>query len=241
MKRSKHRNSRLSQLFNLQNAIALSILCLCGLVGGWLTTQAQIDWTHPDHIVQMIKQQGAWGVLLYIGFLILAIVIGPIPSTPVTVAAGAIWGPVTAGIYAAIGVFLGSLTAYFIGRTLGKSTVQALLGKVIYLSKHRGELYLGWLVFVMHLIPVMPYDMMSYGAGISGLSLPIYASAAFLGIVPCAFFLTFMGSSFTIGLPFALTFIGLFLLMLMLLPWGVKRHNWLGLRDIIRIEQQRNS
>lgn len=240
MKRSKPLNSKLSQLFSPQNAIAFSILCFCSVIGWWLTTQSQINWSQPDRMVSMIQQQGIWGVMLYIGFLIVAIVIGPIPSTPVTVAAGAIWGPVTAGLYAAIGVSLGSLTAYFIGRTLGKSTVRALLGKVIYLSNHRGELYLGWLVFIMHLIPVMPYDLMSYGAGMSGLSLPIYASAAFLGIVPCAFFLTFMGSSFTIGLPFALTFIGLFLLMLLLLPWGIKRYNWLGLRDIIRIESQRS-
>lgn len=234
--RSRNPSLHLRSYLTPANLVALGILGLCLLVGGWLLIQSGIDWSQPAAIATSIQQMGMPGVLLYIGFLIVAIVIGPIPSTPVTIAAGAVWGPVTAGIYATIGVFLGSLAAYFIGRTLGRSAVRVLLGKVIYLSQHRGQRYLGILVFVMHLIPVLPYDLMSYGAGISGLSFPLYAACALLGIVPCTFFLTFMGSSFSIGLPIALSLVGLFLMVLVILPWGIKRYNWLGLRDVIRVE-----
>ncbi|WP_225913731.1 TVP38/TMEM64 family protein [Leptolyngbya ohadii] len=230
------RSLRLRAYLTPTNLLAIGILAFCALAGWWLLTQSAIDWSQPTAIITSIQQMGLSGVLLYIGFLVVAIVIGPIPSTPVTIAAGAVWGSMTAGIYATIGVFLGSLAAYFIGRTLGRSAVRALLGKVIYLSHHRGQRYLGILVFVMHLIPVLPYDLMSYGAGISGLSFPLYAFCALLGIIPCTFFLTFMGSSFSIGLPIALSLIGLFLMVLIVLPWGIRRYNWLGLRDIIRVE-----
>lgn len=228
---------RLRALLTPTNGLAIGILGLCLLLAWWLLTQSAIDWSQPAAIARSIQQMGTLGVLLYISFVIVAIVIGPIPSTPVTIAAGAIWGPMTAGIYATIGVFAGSLTAYFIGRTLGRSAVRAMLGKVIYLSNHRGKRYMGMLVFVMHAIPVLPYDLMSYGAGISGLPLSLYASCALLGIIPCAFFLTFMGASFSIGLPIALSLIGLFLMVVVILPWGIKRYNWLGLKDVIRVEQ----
>jgi len=223
-------------LLTLQNGIALGLLLCCGLVAIWLLTQSGLDITKPHEMVESIKALGWVGILIYIGFLIIAIVIGPIPSTPVTIAAGAIWGPVTAGIYGVIGIYIGSLLAYFIGRTLGRSVVRALLGKMIYFSSHRGEVYLGWLVFVTHSMPFLPYDLVSYGAGISALSFPIYASACLLGVIPCIFFLTCMGAAITGGPGIGLGIVLLFGLALVLLPLGVKRYNWWGLRDVIRVE-----
>lgn len=223
-------------LFSPQNSIAAGLLLLCLTLAGWLFTQSGIDFSNPELLVKSIQSLGWIGLLLYIGILFLAIVIGPIPSTPITVAAGAIWDPFLAGLFGIVGIYLGSLAAYFIGRTLGRSVVRALLGKVIYLSNHRGEVYLGWLVFLSHLMPFLPYDLVSYGAGISGLSFPIYALSCLLGVIPCIFFLTYLGSTLTGGWVLGLAIALLFGLLLVILPWGVKRYNWLGLREIIRVE-----
>lgn len=236
MTRSKKKRGKLRNLLSVQNGIALGVLALCAIALGLAVTQWNIDLSSPTHLIQSVHRLGGLGVLVYIGFLIVAIVVGPIPSTPVTVAAGAVWGALPAGVYGTIGVYLGSLAAYFIGRTLGRSAVRALIGKAIYLSKHRGELYLGGLVFVIHLIPILPFDVMSYAAGISGLSLRTYASASLLGIIPCTFLLTHLGAAFTISLPIAVLIGVVFLALLFLLPWGVRRYNWLGLRNIIDLD-----
>lgn len=236
MKRPKSRSQRFRALLTPQNSIAIGILLFCTGVAWWLIDQSNLDFSKPQALAASIQSLGGLGILLYIGILFVAIVIGPIPSTPVTVAAGAIWHPMTAGFYGVVGIYLGSLAAYFIGRTLGRSVVRALLGKVIYFSNHRGEVYLGWLVFASHLLPFVPYDLVSYGAGLSGMSFPIYATACLLGVIPCIFFLTYMGSALTGGLLLGVGLAVLFVLMLVLLPWGVKRYNWLGLRDLIRVE-----
>lgn len=236
MKPSNRRLQRLRTLCTRQNAIALALLLGCGGVAAWLLHSSAIDLTNPQQFVQSIQSLGWLGILIYIAILFVAIVIGPIPSTPVTIAAGVIWDPLPAGIYGVIGIYLGSLGAYFIGRTLGRSVVKALLGKVIYFSNHRGELYLGWLVFLSHLTPFLPYDLVSYGAGISAMSFPIYAVACLLGVIPCVFFLTYMGSALTGGWLLAVGLAVVFVTMLIVLPWGIKRYNWLGLRDVIRIE-----
>lgn len=218
------------------NAIALLVLVLCAIASWWFATQSGIDLSNPKNFIQSVKDLGQFSILAYAGFLMVAIVVSPIPSTPVTIAAGAVWGPVLASIYGVVGIFLGSMIAYFIGRTLGRSTVQIFTGKVIYFSKHRGEIYLGWLVFIAHLLPFMPCDLISYGAGVSGMSLPIFAIANLLGITPCIFLLTHLGATFTVNPFIAITLIALFLITVIVLPWGVKRYNWLGLKDIIRIE-----
>jgi uncharacterized membrane protein YdjX (TVP38/TMEM64 family) len=232
----KRRSPKLHTLFTFPNTIALGFFLLCIGIGWWIVTQSGLDLSSPQAIVRSVQNLGQMGILAYIVFLVVAIVVGPIPSTPVTVAAGAIWGPIPAGAYGVIGLFLGSLAAYFIGRTLGRSTVQALTGKSIYFSKHRGEVYLGWIVFVTHLCPFLPYDLVSYGAGISGMSLPIFAVANLLGIIPNTLTLTYMGSVSTIGFPVAIGLAIVFLALLVLLPWGVKRYNWLGLKDTIQLE-----
>lgn len=225
-----------SVLFNVQNGIALLFLLLCGLAGWWLITQSGFNLSTPSSLMQSVNSLGWLGILIYISLLVLAIVISPIPSTPITIAGGAVWGPIPAGIYGIIGVFLGSMIAYFIGRTLGRSAVQALTGKVIYFSKHRGEVYLGWLMFISHLLPIFPFDLMSYGAGISGLSLPIYTSTTLLGTIPGTFFLAYIGAVFTIGLPVGIAFGITFLVLVIGLPWGVRRYNWFGLKDVVRFE-----
>jgi uncharacterized membrane protein YdjX (TVP38/TMEM64 family) len=230
------RLKRLRTLFRLQNAIAFLSLMACGLAGWWMMSYFHLNLSTPNTLIVSLNHLGVLGIVLFISLQMLAIVISPIPGTPLTIAGGAVWGPLQAGIYGIIGIFLGCMIAYFIGRTLGRSAVQVLTGKVIYFSKNRGEMYLGWLMFITHLLPVLPFDLMSYGAGISGLSLPIYATTTLLGIIPCTFFLTYLGASFKLGLPTAVLFISLFLIVLIVVPWGVKRYNWLGLKDVVRIE-----
>jgi uncharacterized membrane protein YdjX (TVP38/TMEM64 family) len=227
---------RLRALFTLQNGVALIGLMVCVGFGTWFLSHFQENQLTLTHVLHSFYRLGWLGVLAFIGISALAIVVSPIPGTPLTIAAGAIWGPIPAGIYAALGIFAGSMLSYCIGRTLGRSAVRALTGKSIHLSKHRGEVYLGWLMFVSHLFPIMPFDLLSYGAGISRLSLPIYTSATLLGTLPGTFLLTCAGSTLRLGMSNAIAISGLLLLLLVVLPWGVKQYNWLGLRDVVKLE-----
>lgn len=50
------------------------------------------------------------------------------------------------------------------------------------------------------------------------------------------FLLTYVGSAFTVRTLQAIALSVFFLVTLIGLPWGIKRYNWLGIRDVIRIE-----
>lgn len=223
-------------LLNGSNGLALGCLAAFLVAGWWVLTRSGIDLSNPNQVLQALGQSGWVGILSYIGLVAIAIIVGPIPSTPFTIAAGAVWGGVAAGIYGTLGLFIGSVAAYFIGRTLGRTAVKALTGKVLRLSNHRGERFLGWLVFFMHVIPVMPCEFISYGAGISGMSTSTYVFASLLGIIPSTFLLTTVGSALTMNLPLAIALGMLFLSVLVILPWGIRRYNWWGLREVIHFE-----
>ncbi len=223
-------------LANRQNAISLAVLLLSLFIYGLVSTQSEANLLTPQGLKQAIHGTGAWGILAYIGVIALAVVISPIPGAPLTMVAGAVWGAIPAGVYSVIGGFLGGLVAYCIGLTLGRSVVRALTGKVVYFSKERGEKLLGVLIFVTRLLPVMSFDLISYAAGLTGLSFHIYAIATLLGMIPSTLLLTYMGEAFTMGLPLGIAMAIIFGVLLVVLPWGIRRYNWLDLRDIIRIE-----
>lgn len=235
MPKSKARKVRFKALFTCQNAIALATLLLSGLAF-WMVQRSEMNVFTADGLQQAVDGAGIVGPLVYISVLAVAVVISQIPEVPLAIAAGAVWGAVPAGIYSVIGCFLGGMIAYFLGKTLGRSAVKALTGKTIYFTKRRGEVYLGWLIFFTRLLPIFSFDLISYGAGISGLSLRIYALATFLGMIPPTFMLTYLGEAFTVGLPAAIAFSILFLLVLVGLPWGIRRYNWFGMKDVIQIE-----
>jgi uncharacterized membrane protein YdjX (TVP38/TMEM64 family) len=229
-------SNQIGDRINRKNIIALTLLLLCLLGLWWLLTVVEINWFTPEGLAQTAQDMGVFAILIYIFSIIVAIVISPIPGTPLTIAAGAIWGPIPAALYATVGSFVGGLIAYFIGRTLGRSAVKVLTGKIIYFSKHRGEIYLGLVMFFVRLLPVLPFDLMSYGAGLAKLSFPIYASASLLGALPCNLFLTHLGAAFTLNKMILVIMATLFLILFVGLPWGIQRYNWLGMKDIIRVE-----
>lgn len=235
-----HRSQRRQILFNRPNGIALGIFLLCLLICSWLTqpdyNQFMVNLFTPDGFEQSVNRLGRWGALIYIGLIALSVVVSPIPGAPLAVIAGALWGTVLAGIYSVIGGFLGGLIAYYLGRTLGRSAIKALTGKMIVFSKRKGEIYLGWLIFGSRLLPVLSFDLISYGAGMTGLSLPIYATATLLGMIPSTFLLTYLGDAIVVDFPQGIVLSIIFLIILVGLPWGIRRYNWFGLRDTVRME-----
>lgn len=234
-KRSHGLNDRFKALFTLQNGIALAVI-LISLLVFWHVRQSDTNMFTAEGLKNAVKDLGVLGPIVYISVLALAVVVSQIPEVPLALAAGAVWGTVPAGIYSVMGAFLGGMIAYFLGRTLGRSTIKAFTGKAIYFSKRQGEVYLGWLIFITRLLPIFSFDLISYGAGISGLSLQIYVPATLLGMIPPTFLLTYLGEAFTLNIEAAIIFSIIFVIVLVGLPWGIQRYNWFGMKDVIRVE-----
>lgn len=223
-------------LFTPSNLIALAVLLLTVLGFYALQTNTNANLFSKEGFEQIATSLGWWGPVLYIVAIAIAVVISQIPGVPLTLAAGALWGVLPATLYSIIGSFSGAMIAYFLGRSLGRTVMKMLTGKVMVFRKERGEVFLGVLIFISRALPIFPFDIISYAAGLSSLSLPIYAGATLLGIIPSIFLLTSLGSAFTISLPFALGISAIALISLVLLPLIIRRYNWLGLRDSIQFE-----
>ena len=60
-----------------------------------------------------IEKQGPIGPLLIVGLMIIAIIMSPIPSAPIALVSGALYGHTLGTIYIVIGSVLGASVAFF--------------------------------------------------------------------------------------------------------------------------------
>lgn len=182
----------------------------------------------------LVNRIDPWGPIAYMGLLIISVVASQIPGAPLAIAAGAIWGPLTAGVYTIIGGFLGAMLAYGLGKHLGQSFFQTLTGKKITISPDLATNLMGWFIFITRLVTVLSFDLVSYGAGMAGLSLPIYAAATFVGMIPSTLLLTSIGGIADSSQMLGLT--SLLLISIVVLPIVLFRITGDRLKTLIQIE-----
>lgn len=113
-------------------------------------------------------------VVVFIIVQFLQVAILPIPSF-ITVGAGVLlFGPLKASFYSLIGIILGSISAYFIGKLFGFKVAKWLVGEKelkTWLKKVEGKDKI-FLTF-MFLFPFFPDDILCFVAGISSIK-PLY-------------------------------------------------------------------
>lgn len=114
---------------------------------------------------------GYLAVFVFILINFLQVVILPIPGV-VSIGTGvALFGPLKTAIFSFIGIWLGSLVAFFIGRYLGYKVVKWLVGKEsldkwLKSVKNKDRVVLT----VMFLFPFFPDDILCFIAGITTMS-----------------------------------------------------------------------
>ena len=171
-------------VFFLLNKQAIHKLILCTLIfiaiaGGIFfaicATGVINKITSISALRDYIAQFGNMAVFLYILFCFLQVVILPVPGS-VTVAAGvALFGPLKCSIYSFIGITLGSITAFAIGRWVGDKAVQWIVGKDTlkkWQEKLKGKDYL--ILSIMFLLPLFPDDVLCFVAGLSSMTWPYF-------------------------------------------------------------------
>jgi uncharacterized membrane protein YdjX (TVP38/TMEM64 family) len=142
----------------------------------------------------LLARTGAWGPLVVIGLQLLQAVISPLPSWPVTMAAGALYGPVPATLYSLAGGTLGAAINFGLARRLGQPWVERTLGeRWIRLAAKLTPLHFLVLSLLGRLIPVASFDAVAYLAGIAPIGLFSFLGVAILGQAPALFAYAWFG------------------------------------------------
>ena len=151
-------------------------------------------FTDIDVLISKVRNLGIYGPLLLIGLMALAIVFNPLPSAPIALGAGAIYGHTLGTVYVVAGAELGAILSFMIGRWAGYDLTRRFFGESGSLKGISSQNTLTTLVFVSRLIPFMSFDLVSYGAGLSPIKPWRFAVATLFGLLPVSFALAHFGA-----------------------------------------------
>ena len=115
-----------------------------------------------------INSLGAFGIVMYILIQILQVVFLPIPASIICIVGSLIYGPLIGGLYCCIGVVIGSVLSYIIGRVFGYRLVAWIIGedktnKYAGILRKRGGIFLA----LAFLLPMFPDDILCFIAGVT--------------------------------------------------------------------------
>ena len=126
------------------------------------------------------------GSALFVLLDVLCIVL-MLPGTPLNLAAGYLFGFVRGSVVSVVGITLGAVTGFLLGRTVLRHWAEQKASSSprlrIALDAMKESAF--QMVFLLRLSPVMPFPVLSYVLGASpALSFGTYTLATFAGILP---------------------------------------------------------
>lgn len=174
--------------------LALFGVLVVGLGGLLLASGGQVGEALA-RIRSAVDASGVWGPLLFV-LVYTGLTAALVPGSPLTIAAGVLFGPWWGTALVVVGATVGATIAFLWGRRLGRGAVDRLAGA-------RFERVDGWLrdrgllaVLYVRLVPVLPFNLLNPVAGVTGVRLRDFVLGTAVGIVPGTFAFAALGGSF---------------------------------------------
>jgi len=144
-----------------------------------------------------------WGVLapvIFMALQALQVIVAPIPGEVTGILGGYLFGQWVGLVYSSIGLALGSVVAFGVGRWVGRLYLERLVSQHIwdrmgFIVEAEGAL----LCFIIYLIPGVPKDVACYLFGMSPMPLWVFALVSTLGRIPGTWLLSAQGAHAAAG------------------------------------------
>lgn len=173
---------------------------------------------------------GPWGPLATTLLMIVQAIAAPIPAVLVTWTNSLLFGPFWGGVLSIVSATLAAVLCFLLARAIGEPLVRRLVGESVwrktntFVERHGIQA-----ILIARLVPVVPFDPISYVAGLSRMRLRTFAWATLVGQVPAGMTYSYLGQE--IDEPARFVLFGLCAaLALLLLGWTVRR-SLLGARS----------
>src|SRR5467141_3305908 len=144
---------------------------------------------------QTLRQWGILAPVIFIGLQALQVIIAPIPGDLTGILGGYLFGLWGGLLYSTIGLTVGSVAAFAVGRWLGARYVEKLVRpdiwrKMGFIVEAEGSI----ICFIIFLLPGLPKDVTCYLFGLSPMPFWLFAVVSTLGRFPGTWVLSAQGA-----------------------------------------------
>jgi len=157
------------------------------------------------------------------------------PDSILAIAGGMAFGLLKGSIFTIIGALIGGTISFYISRLLGREIVEKIVrGKGKWFEEgieNKGFL----LILTLRLIPLVPFDIISYGAGLSKIKYSDFAFATLIGIIPGVLIFSNLGDkTLDVQSPQFIIAIGILIILLILSYFLKKKLSFEKLQDDLK-------
>ena len=150
-----------------------------------------------DILIWVIESFQAGGLPLLFGMMIIQALAIPIPSELVLIAGGLAFAFPFGWIVGALGSIVAALISFYISKKGGRSLAIKLVGeKGIRFADNWFNRWGSWAVLLGRFAPFIPFDAISYSAGLTTMKLKSFMIPTIIGTLPRTLFYTSLGSFF---------------------------------------------
>ena len=168
------------------------VLLLLVVVTGITLAILYRDQLDAAVLEQWVESAGAAGPFLFMVIYAVGTVFF-MPGSVLTLAGGALFGPVWGTLYNLTGATIGATLAFLVARYLASDWVEEKTGGRLKQLKDgvEGE---GWrFVAFVRLVPLFPFNLLNYALGLTRIKLSHYIIASYLCMLPGAIAYTYLG------------------------------------------------
>ena len=183
-----------------------------------------------DQVIKLIRSWGVAAPLMSVLLMITQAIVAPIPAFLITAANGMVFGSFWGALISWIGALIGALTSFYIARLFKKVALRKIVRnqKTAQFIIHAGEKRGFYVILLSRLLPFISFDIISYMAGLSGISLWAFILGTALGMLPATIVYTFIGHEIPAmekNFPILLTYttIFIFILVVFSLVQGIRK------------------
>ncbi|BAQ64260.1 hypothetical protein GM3709_1025 [Geminocystis sp. NIES-3709] len=172
--------------------IVLTLICII-ISGITIFFMGGID---PQLLNNILTKLGIFAPIIYIFLYILATIL-LVPSTPLNLSGGLIFGFWWGLLWTSIGAIIAGVVSFAYARYLGRNWVKKRFG--IHLQKLDKEIKKGGMgyIFAIRLLPLIPYGIVNFSAGLTSVKEKDYFFGTIFGTIPGILPFVMMGAGFS--------------------------------------------
>jgi uncharacterized membrane protein YdjX (TVP38/TMEM64 family) len=176
----------------MNNNRLIRVLLILGLVVGITLAIVYRDRFDAVALEAWVNDAGVLAPIVFMLIYALATVLF-LPGSVITLAGGALFGPVLGSFYNLTGATLGASLAFLISRYLASDWVEDKSGGKVkqLINGVEGE---GWrFVAFVRLVPLFPFNLLNYALGLTKIPFLHYLMATYVFMLPGAIAYTYLG------------------------------------------------
>jgi uncharacterized membrane protein YdjX (TVP38/TMEM64 family) len=147
-----------------------------------------------DNLRQTLLTHGPWtAVAISAGLMIAQAVLAPLPGNVITITNSLVFGPIWGSVLSWFTTVVGASLCFHLARALGKPFAERIVGNSVQKAERFFRTYGLHAMFFVRMMPLVPFDAVSYGAGLVGVPFSRFLLATSLGIIPSILVYSYLG------------------------------------------------